>query len=578
MSTFSCSVNQITPGSAFTINWTVELLSYKDDDSVWISAHLVAYNGSTKIGQSKIKDIVGSAMGGGPSTPSGSTSVTITRAEIDTALSNISGASSSNTLKIEFDVYNFYMTDMGEWEINLAPLYTNCTAPTSVSASPISVAPGGSATLTWSGANGGTNNPITSYYIMRSTSASGSYSRVSSLDVTGLNVTGTDGTRTKTVPASSTNGETYYYKVQANASHNTALSSNYGSVTAQASSCSAPTDVSLQTTEATGGNVTLQWYGSEGGTNNSITGYKVQRRQYDGSAWGSYADLTTVSSTSAGTSASPITASVAVPDNLSYEYQYRVLTMGSAGASFYSDYTESSNTIKRICTLSTPTDLQIESATGTTAALSWSASTITGAVGTITYSIQKDGVQVAITTDTSYTAPESVTKEWGTSAVSLTVVATYSGYSSAASSAVLYTYSPTISPATNLSVNPVSGRSTTLTWTVGSLSNGGEVTSSILINDTVVSSELSVATFEITEALAIQYGPTLSIKVRTNGAGKTSDSSAVAFTYVAPHKFVKVYDGTRWVKCIPYYRDGADWREVEIRRFNGSSWDVINND
>ena len=56
-----------------------------------------------------------------------------------------------------------------KWSSGQAAWYkTNCTAPTSVSVSRVR----GTVTITWSGQSGGTNNPITSYTVLRNTSAS----------------------------------------------------------------------------------------------------------------------------------------------------------------------------------------------------------------------------------------------------------------------------------------------------------------------------------------------------------------------------------------------------------------------
>ena len=106
--------------------------------------------------------------------------------------------------------------------------------------------------------------------------------------------------------------------------------------------CGAPTACSVSSTLATG-DVTLSWSGASAGTSNSITGYKIQRcESSDGSSWESWADLTTVSSTS--TSAS---LTVSPPSTAGNYYKYRVLTMGSAGSSYYSGWLESSNSLRR---------------------------------------------------------------------------------------------------------------------------------------------------------------------------------------------------------------------------------------
>ncbi|MBS7299444.1 MAG: hypothetical protein KIG71_00285 [Eubacteriales bacterium] len=93
-------------------------------------------------------------------------------------------------------------------------------------------------------------------------------------------------------------------------------------------------------------------------------------------------------------------------------------------------------------TLTAPGNLRVDgstSSTGSSCRLTWTASTLSGATGTITYYIYKDGAQVATTTSTSYTFSTSTITGW--SGVSLKVRAYNSsaGYS-AYTSAVTFTY------------------------------------------------------------------------------------------------------------------------------------------
>ena len=93
-------------------------------------------------------------------------------------------------------------------------------------------------------------------------------------------------------------------------------------------------------------------------------------------------------------------------------------------------------------TLTAPGNLRVNGSTSSTSSackLTWTASTLSGATGTITYYIYKDGSQVATTTSTSYTFSTSTITGW--SGVSLKVRAYNSsaGYS-AYTSAVTFTY------------------------------------------------------------------------------------------------------------------------------------------
>lgn len=100
-------------------------------------------------------------------------------------------------------------------------------------------------------------------------------------------------------------------------------------------------------------------------------------------------------------------------------------------------------------TLSTPSGVKVNQSTGESVTLSWSASTISATTGTITYSIRKNGTQIATTNSTSKTFDKATVSTWGSSAVTLTVVATastankhYPSLTSGTSSGVSFTYKP----------------------------------------------------------------------------------------------------------------------------------------
>lgn len=106
--------------------------------------------------------------------------------------------------------------------------------------------------------------------------------------------------------------------------------------------CGAPTSCAVTLT-ITHDATTLSWSGAKAGTSNAISSYGIQRcESADGSTWGSWADLTTVS-----TSAASGSVSVSPPDTYGNYYKYRVQTRGSAGSSYYSGWKESTNTLRR---------------------------------------------------------------------------------------------------------------------------------------------------------------------------------------------------------------------------------------
>lgn len=166
--------------------------------------------------------------------------------------------------------------------------YTNPTAPTSVIISKATAAPGGTATLSWSGAVGGTDNPITSYSVYLSTSETGTYSYL-----TGASTS--SGSGSCTVAAPTTNGSAYYYKVLVSGSvsgyENSALSSSYATFTCSYSAPEAPSNVRItsskngtqKTSLSVGAHsdsnftITLSWNASSSGTNNAVKSYTIYR-------------------------------------------------------------------------------------------------------------------------------------------------------------------------------------------------------------------------------------------------------------------------------------------------------------
>ena len=104
--------------------------------------------------------------------------------------------------------------------------------------------------------------------------------------------------------------------------------------------CGAPTSPAVSATLSRD-MVKLSWGAGSDGTNNSVTGYDVQRRlSSDGSSWGSWETV----------SGSPVTGtslSVSPPDTVGSYYQYRVRTRGSAGSDYYSGWVTSTNMLRR---------------------------------------------------------------------------------------------------------------------------------------------------------------------------------------------------------------------------------------
>lgn len=106
--------------------------------------------------------------------------------------------------------------------------------------------------------------------------------------------------------------------------------------------CGAPTACSVSPTVGEG-NVTLSWSGASGGTNNSITSYEIQYSDSsNNTTWGSWMALTTVTSSMGSGS-----LSVAPPATRGHYRRFQVRTRGAAGASYYSGWKVSTNSVRK---------------------------------------------------------------------------------------------------------------------------------------------------------------------------------------------------------------------------------------
>lgn len=141
--------------------------------------------------------------------------------------------------------------------------------------------------------------------------------------------------------------------------------SNSSSYTATRADLSAPSNVNLNSTTSYGSNVTLSWTAPANASNNHLTGFYVDRREYDGSSWGSWGTLAT------GLSASTTSLSVAAPPTVNHQYQFRVTATGQASNS---GPTVSSNTVTTIYgAMPAPSNVALSATTsyGEQVTLSW---------------------------------------------------------------------------------------------------------------------------------------------------------------------------------------------------------------
>jgi len=232
------------------------------------------------------------------------------------------------------------------WKISTNSVRRN-TAPspaTSAVASPAAYS-NETITLTWSGASGGTS-PVKGYQIASRTSLDNSTWSVWNV-LTILILSASGGSYN---PAVSSTPGTYtqfgIWTIDTFDVYSVEKISN--SIYCDVTACGAPTVCSVSAALAEG-NVTLSWSGAANGAGNAITSYEIQYSDSpDNSSWGDWTALTTVN-----TSATNGSLSVSPPPTRGNYRRFRIRTRGAAGESFYSDWTVSSNTVRRN-TLPTP--------------------------------------------------------------------------------------------------------------------------------------------------------------------------------------------------------------------------------
>ena len=253
-------------------------------------------------------------------------------------------------------------------------------------------------TLIWSGASGGTS-PVKGYQIASRTSTDNS--TWSSWNVlTTLILSASGGSyepNVSRVPGTYTQFGIWTIDTFDVYSIEKVSNSIYCNITA----CGAPTACSVSAALAEG-NVSLSWSGASDGAGNAITSYELQYSDSaDNSSWGAWTALTTVN-----TSATSSIVSVSASGTRGYYRKFRVRTRGASGESFYSDWTVSSNTVRRN-TLPTPPTSFAAAPTiyeATTVTLTWSG-TIPG-----TSLIKQYVIQRSTSTDgTNWSAYEALT-------------------------------------------------------------------------------------------------------------------------------------------------------------------------
>jgi|GEM_PF-4146131 len=152
--------------------------------------------------------------------------------------------------------------------------------------------------------------------------------------------------RTYTVSLGSSTSFTFGCRVEVTLSglsnFNFTSTSHPAGVVLPITACGAPTAVSVSATVSEG-NVTLSWSGATSGNNNAISSFEIQYSESsNGSSWGGWTALTAVNTSSGSGS-----VSVSPPDTRGYYRRFQIRTRGAAGASYYSGWAVSSNSVQR---------------------------------------------------------------------------------------------------------------------------------------------------------------------------------------------------------------------------------------
>jgi uncharacterized protein (TIGR02145 family) len=244
-----------------------------------------------------------------------------------------------------------------------APVTPGFGAPANVAAAAASAT---SIIVSWSAVSGATE-----YYVYRSASATGTYSRVGNTASTTYTNTGL------------TTGTTYYYKVSAYNGSSESSQSAHASATANTPTLAVPSGVTA--TAESPGSIIVSWSAVSG-----TTGYYVYRGT---SATGTYSKIGTV--TSESTSYTNTGLSVGTT------YYYKVSAYNSSSESAQSSYTSAATPS---VVLNPPASITAVETSLSAITVSWSA--VSGAIGYRVYrgtSVDGSYEYVGTTTSTSYT-------------------------------------------------------------------------------------------------------------------------------------------------------------------------------
>ena len=153
------SWSRTNSGTNATINWTVTLYATQDGSytSSGFNMSISGYNGgSVSTSSIWVQALTVVAASGATNSVSTSGSFTVYRNNSGNGGFKVSGSTSIIGSTVSFSDF---------WAIDQKVNYTACTAPNEISATPSIVTPSGEITVTWKGAQAGTNNAINGYTI-----------------------------------------------------------------------------------------------------------------------------------------------------------------------------------------------------------------------------------------------------------------------------------------------------------------------------------------------------------------------------------------------------------------------------
>lgn len=192
---------------------------------------------------------------------------------------------------------------------------TACSAPTNITATNTSPAPGTVITINWTGAAAGVSNPITGYELWRSTSSNGTYTKVAT-----VSTTATSGGVQQTINLSL--GETHYYKVKTlgtTAGYDSSLSTFVLDVNGGNGLVTAPSSIVLSSTKHyANGIVRIEWSGANAGYENPIKGYEIYRSTNPNSGYTLIQNVSNVTK-----------AFVNAPSSNGNTYYFKIKTIGT---------------------------------------------------------------------------------------------------------------------------------------------------------------------------------------------------------------------------------------------------------